>query len=84
MNVTFGTRHYTIEPTGVESDIATFYAITGKRSCGTLLIYKPDTFGIGARVFGISELERMSDYDMLMLIATQTNIIPSISNSVAA
>lgn len=75
MNITVGTRHYEIEATGVESHIAWFYEIKGKRSTGALLIYKPETFGTCARVFGISELERMSDYDMTTLIANQTDLI---------
>jgi hypothetical protein len=75
MNITHNGRTYTITGTGVESDICHFYEITGKRSTGMLLVYKPDTFGTCARIMGISELERLSDYATTVLIADQTDLI---------
>jgi hypothetical protein len=76
MILNHGTRTYTIEDVNVENDFARFFVIRGKRGAeGTMLVYNPETFGTCARVFGISELERLSDYDMTALVANQTDLI---------
>ena len=75
ITITNNGRTYTITETGVESDICTFYEIAGKRSTGMLLVYKPETFGTCARIMGISELERLSDYATTVLIGEQTDLI---------
>jgi hypothetical protein len=76
MNITHRNTTYTIIPTGIENDICTFYEITGPRTAnGTLLIYKPDTFGTCARCFGISALERLSDGELTIIVGEQTNLI---------
>jgi hypothetical protein len=59
-----------------ESDIFYAYEITGKRGAsGALLVYKPQAFGTCARVLWISELERVSDFDMTVAISQQTDLI---------
>jgi len=71
--ITIKGRDYTINlDQCAENDIFRAYEITGKRGAsGALLVYKPETFGICARVMWISELERLSDYAM------KTDLIPS-------
>jgi hypothetical protein len=70
----------------VESNIYYSYEITGKRGAsGALLVYKPQAFGTCARVLFISELERMSDFDMTVAISEQTDLIAlAASEEVAA
>jgi hypothetical protein len=76
MTINHGTRTYTIEDVNVQNDFARFFIIRGKRGAeGTMLVYNPETFGSCARVFGISELERLSDHDMTHLVAAQTDLI---------
>jgi hypothetical protein len=77
--ITIKGRDYTINlDQCAESDIFRAYEITGKRGAsGALLVYKPETFGICARVMWISELERLSDYVMTTAIMDQTDLIPS-------
>jgi hypothetical protein len=86
ITVTLNGREYQIDTDWcIESDISYSYRITGKRGAsGSLLVYKPDTFGIGVRVLFISELQRMSDFDMTVAIAEQTDLIARAADGVPA
>lgn len=86
ITVTLKGREYQINTDWcVESDIYYSYEITGKRGAsGALLVYKPETFGTCARVIWISELQRMSDFDMTVAISEQTDLIALAAEGVAS